>query len=251
MSAAPLPRGADPRLRLGVSLATLTLALAVPRATSALLLAAIALGALIIGARGARYGTPWRALLAAWALGAFAGLLRALLTPGPPLCALTVFGWGLSLSREGAARGALALSRVLAATSSAAWLTAGTPFPQLIAALAWMRVPAPLLELLLLAHRSRFALAEALGTVRCAQSMRLGYVGARRSFASAGVLLGAAACRAVDRAAAMGDALQLRGDRGLASLPQMKSRRAADVAVAAGGIAALAASGATSWGWPW
>ncbi len=248
MSGSLETRGADPRLKLCVTLAALSVALSTPRAGAALVLAGCALLALL--ASGPRRA-PWRALLAAWILGATAALLRALLTPGAPLLAVPMFGHALALSRPGATQGALLLCRVVAATLVGAWVTATTPFPQLVAALAWTRVPVPLLEILLLAHRHRHALGESLETVRCAQVMRLGYVGPRRSLASAGVLAGAAACRALDHAEATAEAMQLRGDRGLASLSPPEGRWRADVLLAGGATAALVASVTLAWGVPW
>ncbi len=246
---APTARAADPRLKLGVALAALAVALAVPHATSALTLAGYALVALLTGPGPRR--VPWRALLATWASGAAAASLRALLTPGTPLLAVHLLGHALELSRPGAAQGALILSRVLAATLVAAWLVATTPFPQLVAALAWAHVPAPLLEIALLAHRHRHTLGESLDTIRCAQAMRLGYVGMRRSIASAGALVGAVSCRAIDHAGAVTEAMQLRGDRGLAGLALPERCPAADVLVAGCATLALVASATLALGTPW
>ena len=248
-----------------MALAALAVALATPSTASALVLAACAVVAVLAGA--GRQRAPWRALLAAWSLGAMAALLRALLTPGAPLLTVHVGGHAIQLSRAGAAQGGLALSRVLAATLSGAWLTSTTPFPKLVAALAWARVPAPLLELLLLAHRHRHALGDSLESVHCAQTMRLGYVGLRRSIASAGVLVGAAACRAVDQAGATAEAMQLRGEHGLPALslalspvlsPALspdfspsESCTEANVLVAGCGAIAILASAALGWGAPW
>ncbi|HEY6003587.1 MAG TPA: CbiQ family ECF transporter T component, partial [Anaeromyxobacter sp.] len=192
---------------------------------------------------------PWRALLAAWTLGLAAAALRALLTPGPD--AVQLAGHALPLSAAGVAQGLLVLSRVLASTLVAAWVTSTTPFPQLVAALAWARVPPPLLDLLLLAHRNRHALADTLETIRCAQAMRLGYVGLRRVVASAGVLAGAAVCRAIDQAGATAEAMQLRGDRGAAALVIPERSAAADALVVGCGTAAIVASAALAWGAPW
>ncbi len=248
MSGSLETRGADPRLKLFVALAALFVALSTPRAGAALVLAGCALLALL-ASRPRR--APWRALFAAWILGAPAALLRALLTPGTPLLAVPMGGHALELSRPGATQGALLLCRVLAATLVGSWLTATTAFPQLVAALAWMRVPLPLLEILLLAHRHRHALGESLETIRCAQVMRLGYVGPRRSLASAGVLAGAAVCRALDHAEATAEAMQLRGDQGLASLSPPEGRRPADLFLAGCATASLVASAALAWGVPW
>jgi cobalt/nickel transport system permease protein len=241
-------RAADPRLKLCVALAALGISLATPRPASALVLAGCALAGLLAG-DGRR--SHRRALLAALGLGVFAGALRALFTPGSSVLSVSIAGHALRLSAAGATQGALVVSRVLAGTLVGAWLTSTTPFPQLVAALAWARVPAPLLEIVLLAHRHRHALGESLDTVRCAQEMRLGYVGLRRSVASAAALVGAAACRAIDQAGAAAEAMQVRGDRGLAALSLPESCPAADVFLAGCGTMALVASGALAWGVAW
>ncbi len=242
-------RTADPRLKLGVAAVALAVGLAAPRPASPLVLAVGAAAALLATAERER--VPWPAMLGAWGLGAAAAALRALLTPGPPLLAAAVAGHAISLSAPGLSQALLVLSRVAASTLVAAWVTSTTPFSQLVAALGWARVPIPMLDLLLLAHRHRHAMRESLETVRCAQSMRLGYDGLRRGLASAGVLVGAAACRAIDQAAATADAMQLRGDRGAAALALPSRCAAANVLVAGCGTAALVACVALAWGLPW
>jgi cobalt/nickel transport system permease protein len=244
----PPTSAADPRLALAVALALVGTALATPRAGAALWLAACALAALV-ATTGWR-SIPWRTLVAAWALGAGAALLRALVSSEPPPQAVHAFGHALPLSRAGLEQGGLLLSRVLATTLSAAWLAARTPARDLAAALAWARCPTALVDLLLLAARYRHVLGESLATVRCAQTMRLGYVGARRSLRSAGVLVGALTCRAVDQSAATAEAMRLRGDSGAAGLRLSRSSAQANLLLTGRCVLALGGA-ALLWRGPW
>lgn len=239
---------ADPRLKLCVAFGALGIALAAKGTAPALLFAGCALAALMVaGPRRA----PWRALFGAWALGAAAALLRALCTPGASLVALPLAGGRLLvLSRAGVAEGSLVISRVLAATLTVSWLTVSTSFPQLVLALAWVGVPKPLLDILLLAHRQRHALGDSLDTVRCAQAMRLGYGGWRQGIRSAGTLVGAVACRALDQAAATAEAMEIRGDEGLATLVVSRGCPTENVRVAVFGALALLAGATLAWGVP-
>ncbi len=85
--------------------------------------------------------------------------------------------------------------------------------------------------------------------------VRLGYVGMRRSIASVGVLVGAAACRAIDQAGATAEAMQLRGEHGLPALsPAFSPREScteANVLVAGCGAIAVIASLTLGRGAPW
>ncbi len=81
--------------------------------------------------------------------------------------------------------------------------------------------------------------------------MRLGYVGLRRSIVSTGALAGAVTCRALDQAGATAEAMQLRGDRGLAALALPERCPATDFRFAGCAVLALAASATLAWGAPW
>jgi energy-coupling factor transporter transmembrane protein EcfT len=239
---------ADPRLALTLALALMGSALGAPRAGAALFVAACALAGLLAAA-GWRTAA-WRTLAPAWALGAGAALLRALLAGGPRTPTVHAFGLALSPSRPGLAAGGLLFARVLATTLTAAWLAARTPVRDLAASLAWARCPAALLDLLLLASRYRHVLGGGFETVRCAQAMRLGYVSAVRSVRSAGALVGALVCRAADQSTATAEAMRLRGGSGVAALTLPPSSARANLLLASGG--ALALGGAVLlWRAPW
>jgi cobalt/nickel transport system permease protein len=222
------PRVVDPRIALGVAVAAWCVALASRHAAGPLAVATLAV-AVVAALRRVR---ALRALAPALAAGAIAAVLQALL--------------GATPDRLGAA--ALLVARVAACGAVGAAVAAAAPLPDLLAALAWARVPAPLVELVALAERQRHALAEAAGRIRDAQRLRLGWIGVRRSVRSLGALTGAAACRALAQADVTADALALRGASGPlapAALPA-PTRRDAAVAVTAAlalAAAALAAGG--------
>lgn len=215
-------RFVDPRVALGVAVAAWFAALASRGPVGPMVVAGLAL--MVIAAL--RRLRALRALAPALVAGAFAAALQALL--------------GATPDRLGGA--ALLLARVVACSAVGAALAAAAPFPDLLAALSWAHVPAPLLELFALAERQRHELAEAGWRVRDAQRLRLGWVGLRRSMRSAGALAGAAACRALAQADVTADALALRGAAGPlapAPLPAPSRRDAAVAVIAALGLAAF------------
>jgi cobalt/nickel transport system permease protein len=240
-------RRADARLCLAAGMAALATALASPRASAALLLGGCALLACL--ASPSRHRIPWRALGSAWSFGIVVGLLDALFTPRQQISWPAGTSGLFQVPSMGIAHGLLLAARIFAATSCGAWLTSTLPIRELVAALAWLRAPAPLLELLLLAHRSRHVLGEAIQTIHAAQTMRLGWTDWRRGIASAGVLAGATSCRALDHASATAEAMALRGHRGLADVAIPESDRGANLRVACGASLAIAASLALALAW--
>jgi cobalt/nickel transport system permease protein len=93
--------------------------------------------------------------------------------------------------------------RVVAMTSLLAIVLTLVSFPSLLRALAKLRVPSEIVELLGLAHRYVAVLGETLRTAREAQRIRGGR--------GLGVLAGVTLARAYDRTQTLGDALALRG----------------------------------------
>lgn len=240
------PRTApDPRVRLAVALAALALVLVAPHPATSLALAGVSAAALVAG-RGLR----WRAFAPAAFIGLPAAMLAAWLTPGPPAWRVALGRVELELSRAGLDRATLLLARVLASGLVVAWLSSGLRVSEVAKGLRAFRVPAPLLDLLVLADRHRHALRESFETVRAAQTLRLGYGSARRSVASASTLMGTIACRALDQAATTTEAMQLRGDRASHVLPPLRLERG-DARLLLGAATALAAGAVLSWRLRW
>jgi energy-coupling factor transporter transmembrane protein EcfT len=209
----------DPRLRLAVALVAIGLAASSPRPAGALAVAAVALAAAL--RRGRRV----------------VGLFAA-----PALLALVA-----SVSTGAAGRGLAIFSRVLAGGAVAAWLASSLPFRAFLAALAWARCPAALLELLALAERQVGTIAAAAAGVREAQRARLGYEGLGRAIRSAGLLAGAVTGRAFDGAVATAECLAVRGEPAMDALPPIAWGGARDTTLAAMAAAALAGCAAAGW----
>jgi cobalt/nickel transport system permease protein len=204
------PVGCDARLKLSVALAAWLVVLSAERPGGAVLVGAGAWLSLL------RLGSPGRALRplrAALFTGAVAVILRLVLTLGEPAFRWHVLGYELAVSHAGIDAARLLAARIVGAASVAAWLGATTPFSELERALAWLRVPAPLLEIASLARRYVSVLEETLHTARAAQTLRLGYRSTRASLASAGVLAGLIVGRALDQSVITGQAMLLRGYR--------------------------------------
>ena len=205
------PASCDARLKLCVALLGWLLLLSAERARAALVIGAAAWFSLLL--LGASRERGLRALRAALFTGGVAVVLRLLLTGGEPTLVWRVLGHELTLTRAGIDAASLLGARVVGAVGVAAWLGATTPFSELERALAWLRVPAPLLEIASLARRYVSVLADALHTARAAQTLRLGYKDTRTSLASLGTLAGLLVGRAVDQSLLTGQAMLLRGYR--------------------------------------
>lgn len=211
----------DARVKLAVAAGAWLAALAARRPEGPLAVTVLVLGVLL----ALRRLRALRAVVPALAAALFAAALQALLSP----------------SADRLQRAALLLARVAACGAVGAALSGTTPFPELLAALTWLRVPAPLVDLLALAQRQRHALAEAAWTIRDAQRLRLGWLGWRRSIGSAGALVGAATCRAIAQADVTAEALALRGVSGPLVSPPLPRAPRRDLALAAAAIGTLAA----------
>ncbi|WP_395849734.1 CbiQ family ECF transporter T component [Cystobacter fuscus] len=199
--------GLDARLKLGVALFALLVALAGPAPYTASVVAALALLASL--AVGERAGVLFRrlgvALFSGLALWALHGVLRS--------------------EASGAWRLGLVLgTRVAAGATVFGLLIALTPPWALVGALRAWRVPAPLAEVLALAVRYATVLERAAHTAREAQILRLGYRGVRRGVHSLGALGGLTLVRAFDQAHATAEAMAARGCRG-AHLPPPSGER--------------------------
>lgn len=127
---------------------------------------------------------------------------------------LTGAGPFLTVSAEGATT-ALAVSiRALAATAALLLLAMTTPIADLLALLRAMRVPAPLVEMVLLVYRFVSLVAAVAEGMRIAQVSRLGYAGFSHSVRSAGLLAAVLLPRSLDRAQRLQLGLEARAYQG-------------------------------------
>lgn len=156
-------------------------------------------------------------------------LLKALFTGTQPLWSSAFMGVELAIHRDGLMEGLRIAARITGAVSVMAAVGFATPFTELLAALAWLRVPRGLIEVTIFAWRYLFVLAEDAQVIHAAQKNRLGYVGLRRGVRSFGTLAGALVIKAFDSSQAMTIAMTQRGYDGTLPLLQHKPFRLAEV----------------------
>jgi cobalt/nickel transport system permease protein len=113
--------------------------------------------------------------------------------------------------------------------SLVALLGFSTSFTDLMAALAWLRVPRGFIEIALFAWRYLFVLFDDAQVVYSAQKNRLGYVGYRRGLRSFGTLAGALVIKAFDNSQNITTAMVQRGYDGNMPILRHKPFRIAEV----------------------
>ena len=192
-------------------------------------------------------GVSWRAYLrAAWAPLGFLGLSAASMAVslgwnGPGLPALQLAPDALALSARTSARALASLAALLG-------LALTTPLPDLMALLRRLRVPALLLELMVLCHRLLFVALALFHEASRAQRARLGYASRAQAVRSIALLLGHQAVQLWQRARVLQASAEARcGGAGLRFLPPAYPRARRDV-----GLAAFASLGLllVTWGLP-
>lgn len=128
--------------------------------------------------------------------------------------------------------------RALASLAALLLLALTTPLPELIAVLRRLRVPAALLDLMVLCYRMLFVFAAARRATLTAQTARLGYATARHARRSLGLVAANLALQVWQRARALQAAAEARnGDGALRFLAPdfAHARRDAAIAALAGG----------------
>ncbi len=101
-----------------------------------------------------------------------------------PLGTLPWLGLPVFLSEAGLLQAALVLARSLGAVAALYFLALTTPMTEIIGLLRRLRVPALMLELMVLAYRQIFVFLQIAREMRVAQASRLGYATTRNSFRS-------------------------------------------------------------------
>lgn len=233
-------RPAVEKLILGLGL--LLLALMLPVVPGALLVLFASTAVLLLGARiGAK---DYLRVLSAPA---------AFLLAGAIALAVTV-GWEesmpmLRVTAASVATAATTSLRALAATSALLVIVLTVPLTDLLKQLQRLRVPGPILELMLLTWRFVALTLEVAGRTRQAQANRLGYTGTKRAIHSTGLLAAALLPRVLDRAARLEIGLAARGYTGelrtLSATTPVSPRFVAAALVLQGGIAVLSLAWST------
>ncbi len=222
--------GVDARVKLLCVLALLVMTVSCRGCVFPLLVAALSLGTCLL------MGVRPRQLLLRFAepffIAGMVVLLKCFCSGTTPLFTIGIAGLPLTGHAEGLREGLLIASRIAGAVSVVSAVGFATPFTELMAALAWLRVPRGFIEIALFAWRYLFVLFEDAQVVYCAQKNRLGYAGYRRGLSSFGTLAGALVIKAFDNSQTVTTAMVQRGYDG--TLPLLKHRpfRLAEVAAA-------------------
>jgi cobalt/nickel transport system permease protein len=167
-------------------------------------------------------------------------LLKLLFAGTVPLFSMDIFGLQIVGHQDGLLEGLLIASRIAGAVLVVALVGFATPFTELMAALAWLKVPRAFIEVALFAWRYLFVLFEDAQVVYSAQKNRLGYDGYRRSLHSLGTLAGALVIKAFDNSQNITIAMVQRGYDGQMPLLKHKPFRAAEVVASVAFIVSMA-----------
>ncbi|MBI5098404.1 MAG: cobalt ECF transporter T component CbiQ [Nitrospirae bacterium] len=134
--------------------------------------------------------------------------------------------------RDGLMEGVRITSKILGGVSLVIALGFATPFIEFVAALSWLRVPRPFIEIMMFAYRYLFVFLEDAETIYSAQKNRLGYSGIRKGLNSFGVLTGSLVLRGFEQSQKTADAMIQRGYTG--DMPMLKNQplKAAELAIA-------------------
>jgi len=134
--------------------------------------------------------------------------------------------------RDGLMEGLLITSRILGGVSLLAAVGFATPFIEFMAALSWLRVPKPFIEIMMFAYRYLFVFLEDATTIYSAQKIRLGYTGIKKGLNSFGVLTGSLVLRGIEQSQKTADAMAQRGYTGDMPLLKGKPLRTIELAAA-------------------
>ena len=218
-AAHPLTR-IDARVKFLSALALLVMVLSCKSFAFPLLVAALCLGfCLVMRVRlkvlAVRFAEPL--FLAVMVI-----ILKLFFSGHEPFFSVNLSGWEVVGHRDGLLEGLLIASRIGGAVSLVALLGFSTPFTDLMAALAWFRVPKGFIDVALFAWRYLFLLLDDARTVYSAQKNRLGYSGYRRGLRSFGTLAGALVIKAFDNSQTITTAMVQRGYDG--TMPMLKHK---------------------------
>ena len=219
----------DPRVKLISTLALLVMVISCKGFAFPLLLAVLSLGLCL------NIGVRLKVLLARFAEPFFIAVmvirLKLLCSGAIPLFSFHFLGIEVVGHRDGLLAGLFIASRICGAVSLTALLVFSTTFTELMAALAWLKVPAGFIEVALFAWRYLFALFDDAQVVYAAQKNRLGYAGFLRGMRSFGTLTGALVIKAFDNSQTVTCAMVQRGYDGTMPLLRHKPLNSKEVAL--------------------
>jgi cobalt/nickel transport system permease protein len=157
-------------------------------------------------------------------------LLKLFFAGHSSLFSFSIFGLEITGYREGLLEGLGIASRIAGAVAVVTALGFVTQFTELMAALAWLRVPTGFIEISLFAWRYLFLLFDDARVIYDAQKNRLGYAGYRQGLRSFGTLTGSLVIKAFDNSRNVTTAMVQRGYDG--NLPPLRHKpfRIAEIA---------------------
>jgi len=158
-------------------------------------------------------------------------LLKLFCTGHTPLFSFNISGLEMAGYKEGLAEGLLIASRITGAVVVVTALSVSTPFTELMAAFAWLRVPREFIEIALFAWRYLFMLFDDARVIYSAQKNRLGYLNYRQGLRSFGTLTGSLVVKAFDNSRNITIAMEQRGYDG--AMPMLKHRQFKAVEISA------------------
>jgi cobalt/nickel transport system permease protein len=210
----------DPRVKLLCALALLVMVISGNGFVFPLVVAALGLSlCLFIGIRpkaiALRFVEPGFII-------AMIVLLKLFFTGHAPLFSLSVFGLEITGHREGLLEGLRIACRITGAVAVVTTLGFATPFTELMAAFAWLRVPRGFIEISLFAWRYLFLLFDDARVIYDAQKNRLGYTGYRQGLRSFGTLTGSLVIKAFDNSSNVTTAMVQRGYDG--NMPTLRHK---------------------------
>lgn len=149
-------------------------------------------------------------------------LLKLFATGHEPLFVIDLAGLVITGYADGLRAGLQIAVRIIGAVSVVALVGFSTTFTEVMAALAWLRVPQSFIEVAMFAWRYLFVLFEDAMVVYHAQKNRLGYAGYGRGLKSFGTLAGALVIKAFDNSQIITTAMVQRGYDG--HMPLLKQK---------------------------
>ncbi len=155
-------------------------------------------------------------------------LLKTLFSGHIVLWSGSILGLEIVCHADGLNEGLRIASRIMGAVSVVAAAGFATPFTEVMGALAWMRLPRGLIEVMVFAWRYLFLLFDDAQVIHASQRNRLGYAGFRSGLRSFGTLTGALVIKAFDSSQAMTVAMVQRGYDGTLPIFRHKPFRVAE-----------------------
>lgn len=214
----------DARLKLVYLLFALVLGLMSARATFLAVSALLFLFQVLLARPGAR---AFKRLLIPLGFASFFFAAHLFFGEGP-YAVFYFAGQGVRYSPGGLAAGLLIALRIASGVLAFFWFAQDTALHEVNTALAWLRVPAPIVSILGMTWRYLAVYEEEVARMQRARTVRLGFAGWRPAVASLTAIGGQAVVRAFDHSERVYRAMQGRGFDGRAAVPGPEPLQAED-----------------------